>query len=86
MYNEEIIEANKKAYEREVELAMSIVDPLPSIRVDQDLRSKNRVREHSGEGHSFVSEHKWSRNQPNHELYKCSCGWVGWIIPKFVEE
>ncbi len=78
---EAIAEANIKAYKREEQLAMSIADKIPINPVEQDRRSKNRFREHSGDGHELVDSERTSQRQPNHTLHVCHCGWIGWLIP-----
>lgn len=82
MDQEAIIESNKKAFEKEIGFAMDLTDRIPMHRIDQDLRSKNRFWEHSREGHSLTDSGRQSHHQPNHTLFNCTCGWVGWLIPK----
>jgi hypothetical protein len=49
-----------------------------------DQRSKNRWREHSEEGHDIkvLNPEARAQNYPDHKLYHCTCGWLGWLIPK----
>lgn len=78
----DIIEANNKVYARELELASTLAEQLPISFIAQDLRSKNRFREHSQEGCSLINLGNTSHRQPNHQLFRCACGWIGWLIPK----
>lgn len=80
--SEPIRDANRKEYEKEERLAMSLTDIPPKTKAEQDQRSKNRFREHSGEGCDLINTGQISHRQPNHELHQCKCGWVGWLIPK----
>lgn len=77
-----IREENRDAFEKEERLAMSIADRIPKNPVEQDQRSRNRFREHSGEGHILVDSGRESHHQPNHTFHACACGWIGWLIPK----
>lgn len=45
------------------------------------LRTKNRIREHA--------DHSWGviRTDPKlGQLFDCTCGWIGWLTTKEVEE
>lgn len=43
-------------------------------------RDKNRVKEHSKEGHKLEEDTAVSSwRQPDNKFYRCLCGWVGWI-------
>lgn len=82
----EIIEENKQFFKRELELIDSLTDFIPVDPIDQDIRSKNRFREHTGEGHGLSTEGKTSQHQPNHLLFFCECRWIGWLIPPPAKE
>lgn len=51
----------------------------------QDRRSANRFREHSKAGCALtVNLDAQTPNYPGHRLYRCACGWFGWLIPTHV--
>lgn len=77
-----MLEDNIEVFKREIALAPTISDRIPINPAEQDRRSRNRFREHSGEDHILVNSERTSQHQPNHTFHTCSCGWIGWLIPK----
>lgn len=51
-----------------------------------DSRHVNRFNEHvvrhRDAGHTFELTNTISIKQPGHRLFKCSCGWAGWLSPE----
>ena len=58
-------------------------NPWITDKAVQDRRSKNRFHEHSSDGCQLVlkSEEAVVTAYPDHKLYTCLCGWLGWLIP-----
>lgn len=50
----------------------------------QDTRSKRRFREHSTPHCELTIPDPDARAERylDHRLYRCKCGWFGWLIPK----
>lgn len=46
-----------------------------------DMRTRNRMREHSGLGHKLTVSVSNARNvsRVGQKLFECSCGWRGWL-------
>lgn len=78
----EILAANNKVYDAEAILALELGEAIPILAVEQDLRSKNRFREHSTPHCELTNLGNVSQRHPNHNLFVCKCGWTGWLIPK----
>lgn len=81
-YYQHIQDQNLEEYKKEERMSLSIAEKIPPTLVEQDQRSKNRFREHSGDGCLLVDTGRTSQHQSNHTLHQCSCGWIGWLIPK----
>lgn len=44
-----------------------------------DMRNRNRRREHLP--HGLRDTKATNPKQPGHTLFRCPCGWLGWLKP-----
>lgn len=44
-----------------------------------DMRTRNRLREHTGDGHWLVTISNHSVLREGKSLHDCICGWRGWL-------
>lgn len=44
-----------------------------------DRRTKNRLKEHSGEGHNLNKVENHPSFAKGQVLFVCDCGWRGWL-------